>query len=264
MKTSGKLVLLSLAIFALAGCRSRANAAAQAASFTVSQNGHAVGTASYKFTGVSGGYASTSLGNVSMQGLNYALSKDEQLNSASHLQHVGLSGTVNGAAVNVTAKPDAAQFLLNISANGRSSTTRLASHPAAVLLPDFDPGALQTLLVRIGGQLDRLDGALQTLLVLAVEQNNRDLWAIVPKEQGSIQPIQLATYPDQQGTLNGKAVTVHHLVATISGAHTDLFSSQENELMQAELPGEGFALVRSGFVLTPPAKPIAPPTPPTQ
>ena len=246
MKISGKLVLLSLAIFALAGCRSSATAAAQAASFTVSQNGHAVGTASYKFTGVSGGYASTSLVNVSMKGLNYALSKDEQLNSASHLKQAVLSGTVNGSAVNVIAKPDAAQYLLNISANGRSSTTRLTSHSAAVLLPDFDPGALQT------------------LLVLAVEQNNRDLWAIVPKEQGSIQPIQLATYPDQKGTLNGKAVNVHHLVATINGAHTDLFSSQENELMQAELPSEGFALVRSGFVLTPPAKPIAPPTPPAQ
>ncbi len=246
MKTSAKLVLISLAIFALAGCRSSATAAAQAASFTVSQNGHAVGTASYKFTGVSGGYDSTSLVNVSMQSLNYALSKDEQLDSANHLKHVVLSGTVNGSAVSVIAKPDAAQFLLNISANGRSTTARLSAHSTTVFLPDFDPGAMET------------------LLVLAVEQNNRDLWAILPKEQGSIQPITLATYPDEQGTLNGKAVTVHHLVATINNTQTDLFSSQGNELMQAELPQEGFALVRTGFVLTPPKKPIAPPTPPTQ
>jgi hypothetical protein len=48
------------------------------------------------------------------------------------------------------------------------------------------------------------------------------------------------------------------LVATIAGAKTDLFSGPENQLLQAELPQEGFVLVRKGFVLTPPAKPQAP------
>ena len=75
---------------------------------------------------------------------------------------------------------------------------------------------------------------------------------------GSIEPVQLATYADQQGTLDGRPITVHHLVATIAGANTDLFSGPENQLLQAELPEEGFALVRKGFVLTPPAKPVAP------
>jgi hypothetical protein len=70
--------------------------------------------------------------------------------------------------------------------------------------------------------------------------------------------VQLATYRDEEGTLGGKPVTVHHLVATIAGTHTDLFSGPENQLLQAELPQAGFALVRKGFVLTPPAKPIAP------
>ena len=121
-----------------------------------------------------------------------------------------------------------------------SSATRLDPHTAAVFLPDFDPGALET------------------LLALAVTQNNRDLWAILPKQAGSIAPIQLATYADEQGTLDGKPIAVHHLVATISGAATDLFSGPENQLLQAELPQQGFALVRKGFVLTPPAKPGAP------
>jgi hypothetical protein len=92
-----------------------------------------------------------------------------------------------------------------------------------------------------------------------VERNNRDLWAILPINAGSIEPVQLATYADQQGTLDGKPITVHHLVATIAGASTDLFSGPDNQLLQAELPQDGFALVRKGFVLKPPAKPIAPP-----
>jgi hypothetical protein len=222
------------------------HAGAQSGSFIISQHGHSVGTATVTFTAAREGYNSTSVIRVAMQGLDYGLSKTERLTSANRLKHVQLSATVNGSAVNVTAAPDAAQILLNISANGRSTTTGLAAHPASVFLPDFDPGALDT------------------LLALAVAGNNRDLWAIIPKQAGAIEPIQLATYADMQGTLDGRPITVHHLVATIAGAGTDLFSGPENQLLQAELPQAGFALVRKGFVLTPPSKPGAPPEVPAQ
>jgi len=219
-------------------------AAAQSATFTVSQHGATVGTASFNILPNSAGYNSTSLVRVNMQGLDYALSKTEKLSPARKLVHVQLSGIVNNSAVNVVAKPDETQFLVNISANGRSSTTQLAGHDRTVFLPDFDPGALET------------------LLALAAKNNNRDLWVIIPKQAGSVAPVQLATYPDERGTLNGKPLTVHHLVATIAGAQTDLFSGPDNQLLQAELQQPGFALVRKGFVLTPPAKPIGPPPAP--
>ena len=236
-------LLVLLTVFASLG---PIPAQAQSGSFIVSQHGHSVGTATVTFNAVPDGYNTTSVVRVAMQGLAYNLSKTERLTSANALKHVQLSATVNGSAVSVNAAPDAAQILVNISANGRSTTTRLAAHPAAVFLPDFDPGALDT------------------LLALAVASNNPDLWAIIPKQAGSIAPIQLATHADMQGTLDGKHVTVHHLVATIAGADTDLFSGPENQLLQAELPQEGFAVVRRGFVLTPPAKPSAPPELPAQ
>jgi len=217
-------------------------ATAQSASFIVSQHGQPVGTASFRFTAAPGGYESTSLVRVAMQGLDYSLSKTEQLSSANRLRHVQLSGTVNGSAVTVNGTRDSAQYLLNISANGRASTTRLPMHAAAVFLPDFDPGALET------------------LLALGVSQNNRDVWAIVPKQAGSIEPVTLATYADEQGMLDGKPIAVHHLVATIAGSNTDLFSGPQNQLLQAELAQQGFALVRKGFVLTPPRRPLAPPS----
>jgi hypothetical protein len=217
-------------------------AMAQSGSFEIAQHGKPVGTATFSFTATPDGYDSTSLVRVAMQGLDYALSKTELLTAANQLKHVHLSATVNGSAVAVNGAPDPTQILLNISANGKSSTTRLAQHPAAVFLPDFDPGALET------------------LLALAVNQNNRDLWAIIPKQAGSVEPIALATYADEQGTLDGKSIPVHHLIATIAGAETDLFSGPENQLLQAELPQQGFALVRKGFVLTPPTKSGAPPT----
>jgi hypothetical protein len=216
-------------------------AAAQTGSFVISQHGKPVGTASFTFSAAKAGYDSTSVVRIAMPKLNYALSKTEQLTADNRLQHLQLSATVNGSAVTVTSAPDAAQILVNISANGHSTTTRLAAHPAAVFFPDFDPGALET------------------LLALAVAQNSRDLWAILPKQAGSVEPVQIATYADEQGTLDGKPIVVHHLIATIHGASTDLFSGPANQLLQAELPQPGFAMVRKGFVLTPPAKPGAPP-----
>ena len=214
---------------------------AQPGSFTIAQHGKPVGTADFNFVSTPRGYSSTSVVRIAMQGLDYALSKTELLSPANHLRHVQLSATVNSSAVNVTAAPDAAQFLLNISANGRSSTTRLPLHPAAVFLPDFDPGALET------------------LLALAVTQNNSGLWVIIPKQAGSIASVQLATYADEQGTLDGRPIAVHHLIATIGGAVTDIFSGPENQFLQAELPQPGFSMVRKGFVLNPPAHPGAPP-----
>lgn len=231
-------------------------ASAQSASFVVSQHGIAVGRAGFSFTANPSGYDSTALVIINMKGLDYSLSKTETLSPANHLRHVQLSAAVNGSAVDVTAAPDAnpgqtPTLLLNISANGHTTTTRLPAHSAAVFLPDFDPGALET------------------LLALAVARNNRNLWAIIPKKEGSVVPILLATYADEKGTLDGKPVVVHHLVATIADKETDLFSGPENQLLQAELPQLGFALIRNGFILTPPAKPGAPPadlnpTPPAQ
>jgi hypothetical protein len=231
---------------------------AQVSNFTIAQHGHPVGTASFTFTSAPSGRSSASQVHVSMQGLTYALSNTEELFPSNNLRHAQISATVNGSAVNLTAANDSAQYLLNISANGRAATTRLEFHPGAVLLADFDPGALQILLDLSNSPADARLG----------------LWAIIPKQYtappdspqagstqpASIQPIQVATYRDEEGTLDGKPIAVHHLIATIAGAQTELFAGPDNQLVQAELPQQGFALVRDGFVLTPPAHPIAPPS----
>ena len=117
------------------------SAVAQAGSFVISQHGQPVGTASFRFTATPEGYDSTALVRIAMPGLDYALSKTELLTPANRLRHVQVSATLNNAAVNVVAAPDATQILINISASGRASTTRLEPHPGAVFLADFDPGA---------------------------------------------------------------------------------------------------------------------------
>ncbi|MDR3737614.1 MAG: hypothetical protein P4L40_01205 [Terracidiphilus sp.] len=213
-----------------------AASSAQMSEWLVSQHGKQVGTARATVRQAGAGFATTAVVNVEMQGLKYALSKTEALTAQRELAHVELSAVVNGQAVRVVAQPEAGQLALTMAANGRSATTKLPLHAGAVLLPDFDGGAWET------------------LLALAAAQNNRDVWAVLPKQAGSEEAVTLATYADEKGTLDGRAIVAHHLVATIAGAETQLFVGQGNELLQAELAQEGFALVRKGFVLTPPAR----------
>jgi hypothetical protein len=209
--------------------------------FEILLKGKRVGTASCEFTARAQGYNSASIVSVSMPGLDYALSKTEKLSSSDQLERVLLSGVVNREAVSIIAAPDSNQIVLQISANGRKFISRLAARPGAVIMPDFDPGALET------------------LLALAVQRNSRGLWVIIPKKAGSIEPVQLATYADEQGTLDGKLIAVHHLIATIAGERTDLFASPKNRLLQAELPQQGFVLLHKGFILKPLARAAAPP-----
>ncbi len=240
-----KFAFASLAgLFVLFATTVLAQNTAREGTFIVAQHGSTVGSASYNFSPTSDGYDSTSKVHVSMEGLKYEISKTQQLTQDARLKHVELSAKVNDTAVNITGDPQAAQFMLNISANGNSSTTPLDLHRNAVFMPDFDPGAYET------------------LLALAVKNNNRDLWAIIPKQAGTVVPIKLATYADEKGTMEGQPIEVHHLVATISGNDTHIFSGPHNHLLQVEFPYQGFALVRKGFVLTPPAKAGPPPTPP--
>jgi len=111
------------------------------------------------------GFESTSIVHVSMQGLNYAISKDEELTAANQTESRATERDGEQHRRELTATRDNAQFLLNVSANGRSSTLRLASHPAAVFLPDFDPGALDT------------------LLALAPPRTAAYLWALFPSKR---------------------------------------------------------------------------------
>ena len=224
---------LFLALFA-----SLVVAPAQTALFTISQNGKPVGTASSRFSPTGKAVSSESLVRVSMKGLQYVLSKNEELSTQRTLRSAILSATVNGSAVSVTVSPASTAFRLKISANGKLSSRLLEAHRYDVFLPDFDPGALQT------------------LLDLANAHNSRDLWAILPKGTGSAEAVALTTNTDEQGTLDGKPLIVHHLTATIAGNRTQLFTDTENHLLQAEL--QGFALVRQGFLLTPPTRAPAP------
>jgi hypothetical protein len=214
--------------------------------FTLSQNGKSVGKANLSLKQTSGGLEEKSEAKIDMPGLKYDISEHEMLNSHFHLAQADLKGSVNGTSATVSALPDGQQIVMKISANGKVINTPLESHPSSIFFPDFDPGALQI------------------LLNLGALHNNAGIWAMIPKQSGSVAALRIATNADMTGTLEGRPITVHHLTVTGTNSKTELFSGPSNELLQAEWSDEGFAMVRNGFKLTPPTRPGAPPPAPAQ
>jgi len=214
---------------------------ATAQSFTISQNGQNVGTAGLSLKPSGGGFGSTSWTKINMPGLNYSFSENETMAGGYLLKSAQLDGSVNGTKATVNTTSQGQQLVMKINANGQVINTPLAFHPQAVFFPDFDPAALQT------------------VLNLGALHNNRDLWAVIPKQSGSVTALRIVTKQDEQGALNGQQTPIHHVTITADADTIEVFSDTSNQLMQAEWSEEGFAMVRQGFVLTPPAKPRTPP-----
>lgn len=220
-------------------------ASANAQSFVLSQNGKQVGSANLSVKHDGQWIETASGAKVDMPGLKYSFNENAVFDGGYRTSNVKLNGIVNGTAATVEGKVAGSQFMMTIHANGNTTNTPLALHRSSVFFPDFDPAALQA------------------LVTVAAAGGNRDVWVLVPKQTGTVQQVQLAANPDMQGTLDGAAVTVRHLTLTVGTEKSEVFSGPRNELLQVEWSDEGFAMVREGFKLTPPAKPpIAPPAKP--
>ena len=215
-----------------------------AQSFLISQNGKSVGSATLSWARSGNGYGITSNASINMTGLNLSFSETGYLGAHLNLRSMQINGQVNGTPVTVGVQSSGQQYLMKIFANGQHINTPLAFHARTVFLPDFDPAGLQA------------------MLRLGEAYNNAHIWAAIPKQTGSIVPMQIATDADMQGTLGGRGIGVHHFTVTVNGGNIEVFSSTTGDLLQAEWTSEGFALVRQGFILTPPKHPIGAPPPP--
>ena len=219
---------------------------ASAQSFLISQNGQSVGSATLNWVRNGAAYGLSSNASINMKGLNLSFSQTGYLGAHLNLRNMQLNGQVNGTPVTVGAQTSGQQYLLNIFANGQRINTPLAFHARTVFFPDFDPAGLQA------------------MLRLGAAYNNAHIWAVIPKQTGSIVPMRIATDADMQGKLNGSPVPVHHFTVNVNGGTIEVFSSMTSDLLQAEWTQEGFAIVRQGFVLTPTSHPIGAPPPPPQ
>jgi hypothetical protein len=113
----------------------------------------------------------------------------------------------------------------------------MAIKPDFVLLPDYDPSALQCFL-------------LQTIAHPAA----KDLYTVVtpgkrPGEE-AVPALWLADQPDAHGTLGDRPLTLHHFILRLYKAEYDLFADETNTLMLATSTSLSAIYTRDGFVLT--------------
>ena len=95
------------------------------------------------------------------------------------------------------------------------------------------------------------------LLNLAARHPGTPISALIPKQTGILSTATLAPQADVQGTLNGKALTLHHSSLTIGSVVSELYYDSRNRILEVDIPSQTFAVVRENFQLQPPPPPPA-------
>ncbi len=244
MKKIGNTLVTSALLLAAVSFAQGQGLQPGSAHFTIHQGEQPVGTCSFEIHQDSQGYRIRSHGNVKMQDLSYAFSKTEHLDPAMEIADETLSGTVNGSAVTFAVHPDGNKFAIDISADGQSYKNSLDRHPQTIFFPDFDPSSYEVLQHFIEQQASGVQA-----------------WALIPKQTGLLMNVKLEDKGTLQGTLNGTSLKVHHRTLTIGSVSSDVYGDNQGELMEVDIPSQGFVMVRDQFQLQPPPKPDQAPPP---
>lgn len=105
-----------------------------------------------------------------------------------------------------------------------------------VMLPDYDPSALQAL-----------------LLEAASHHAEKDLYlAVIPKRTDAdpVPALWLTDLPEAHGTLDGKPITLRHHVLRLYKSQFDIFADDTNTLMLATSTALSAIYTRENFILT--------------
>ncbi len=233
--------------------QAQANLPADSAHFTINQGNHAVGRTDFSIVPTKQGsiatpaaYTVTSHGTLSVQNTKYSFSSSGSLDKDLAILQENLNGIINGSAVTFAVQPSAGNFVIDISADGRSYRNSLTRPAQTVFFPDFDLSAYDI------------------LLNLTAGHPGMPISALIPKQTGILSTATLAPQADVQGTLNGKSLTLHHTSLTIGSVVSELYYDSSNRILEVDIPSQTFAVVHENFQLQPPPPPPANETQPNQ
>jgi hypothetical protein len=239
------LILTVLLGFSAHSLQAQANVA-DTAHFTINQGNHPVGRSDFSILTVRQGsiatpaaYTVTSHGTLSIGSTKYSFSGNGSLDKDLSILQENLNGIVNGSAVTFAVHPSDGNFVIDISADGRSYRNSLNRPAQTVFFPDFDLSSYDT------------------LLNLTTRHPGTPISALIPKQTGILSAATLAPQADVQGTLSGKSLTLHHSSLTIGSVVSELYYSPDNRILEVDIPSQTFAVVRDNFQLQPPPPPPA-------
>lgn len=182
-------------------------------------------------------YTATSHGTLTLENTKYSFSCSGSLDRELSILQENLNGIVNGSAVTFAVHPSGGNFVIDISADGRSYRNSFSRPAQTVFFPDFDLAAYDI------------------ILNIAARHPGTPISALVPKQTGILSAAKLAAQPDVQGKLNAKAITLHHTSLTIGSVVSELYYSSANQILEVDIPGQAFAVVRDNFQLQQPPPP---------
>jgi hypothetical protein len=239
-----KSLLPLLSLFPALAVQAQTAPISDSAHFTINQGSQAVGHADFAIQPIKQGaitttaaYAVTSHGSLILPSTKYSFSASGTLGKDLAILSENLNGVVNGSAATFAVQTVGSNFVIDISANGRSYHNSLARPPQAVFFPDFDLAAYDI------------------LLNLAASHPGAPISALIPKQTGILSAATFAPQADVQATLNGAKLTVHHSSLTIGSVVSDLYYSRSNKIYEVDIPSETFAVVRDNFQLQQPPPP---------
>ena len=243
--------------FLLLGSSAFAQVRPGGASYTVTQNGKAAGSAEYSAQAVAGGETLHASGSLKVDKFSYNFNETETVDAQGNPVRDSVTGSVHGQKASgnnirfdTTSDSSGRMFAIRVDADGKQTTNSVDRHRNTVIMPDLDPAAY----------------ALMAHLALARPET---AWILIPKDNGILVPADYRDLTDLRGTLNGQNITVKHAAIAISTENSlvvELFYTESGDLLEADLNAQGLRVEQNGFKLLNRPKPIAPPAnqPPTQ
>lgn len=166
---------------------------------------------------------------------DFDCSRDGELSPDYALKVDSLSARVNGVpqTAKFTADPKNSKFEYSVNAGGQQVENSFDLHPRTVILNNFDPSGVQELVY----------------LAAIQPASARDYWALLAQGRGVEVAMTLEPAPGGEGTLDGAELTLKHWTLTIGPTVMQIWSDQNNGLMEAAIPSQTVVYTRDGFAL---------------
>ena len=215
------------------------------ARFELNLAGKQIGKADYLFTAAKGGRRIKAHYSFTIEMKTVIGERDADLGPGYDLRADSLKAAVNGETQSAAITTGASQLTFQAVDAGKPVTSSFELHSGTVVLNNFDPSGVQTLIY--------MDAALP--------RPDHNYWAFLAQGKGVELPVQLTTGDLGEGTLDGKTIHLKHWRLKIAGSDGDIWSDTDNNLMEFDVPIQAVAYRRVAFALNETAEPSSAPTP---
>lgn len=201
--------------------------------FTIMQNGKTLGHTESNIDRLSNGYSIESHGEMELGKFQYSFTSQNRLDPMLNLVQDSITGTVNGkeASFDAASSSNGRQIIIHASGGGKNESNTVTRHQNLVVVPDFDPAAY-------------------TEMVHFAMAQPRYSWVLIPKGNGILVPCGYVNKGGAEGRINGRTVTLRHTTVIVSAQNSvqiELYYTSDGTLMEADLTGQNFHVVRNGF-----------------